>query len=106
MARMNFGRRSGVVVDVCGPHGTWFDGGELDAVLQFVRDGGLEAEVHPPQTVPAAPTTPASEASMRALTAQLVLEGLHQQQSVAHVAEAADDVLFVLFGPGRRLRRW
>jgi len=42
MARMTFGKHSGIVVDVCRGHGTWFDGGELDAVMAFVRGGGLE----------------------------------------------------------------
>jgi Zn-finger nucleic acid-binding protein len=42
MNRQNFGRRSGVVIDVCKGHGVWFDHGELPAVLAFVESGGLE----------------------------------------------------------------
>ncbi len=42
MNRKNFGVTSGVVVDVCKKHGTWFDDGELPRVLAFVADGGLE----------------------------------------------------------------
>lgn len=46
MNRRNFGGTSGVVVDVCHTHGTWFDAGELAAVLAFVESGGpLEAKV-------------------------------------------------------------
>lgn len=41
MNRQNYGRRSGVVVDVCAPHGTWFDARELDAILGWIRAGGL-----------------------------------------------------------------
>jgi Zn-finger nucleic acid-binding protein len=41
MHRRNFGRISGVVVDECRTCGTWFDAGELEAVLDFVRAGGL-----------------------------------------------------------------
>ncbi len=41
MNRKNFGRRSGVIVDVCTTHGVWFDPGELTAVLEFVASGGL-----------------------------------------------------------------
>jgi Zn-finger nucleic acid-binding protein len=41
MHRRNFGRISGVVVDECRSCGTWFDEGELEAVLLFVRAGGL-----------------------------------------------------------------
>jgi Zn-finger nucleic acid-binding protein len=42
MNRQNFGRRSGVVIDVCKGHGVWFDQGELHAVLSFIESGGLE----------------------------------------------------------------
>ena len=42
MNRVNFGRRSGVVVDVCKPHGTWFDAGELTQAIEWVSSGGLE----------------------------------------------------------------
>jgi Zn-finger nucleic acid-binding protein len=41
MNRRNFGGGSGVVVDVCSKHGTWFDSGELPRVLAFVESGGL-----------------------------------------------------------------
>ena len=42
MNRVNFAHASGVIVDVCGAHGTWFDADELRQVLEFVAAGGLE----------------------------------------------------------------
>lgn len=42
MNRTNFGRVSGVIVDVCGKHGTWFDAGELTRTVAFAAGGGLE----------------------------------------------------------------
>ena len=42
MNRVNFGRRSGIIVDVCKPHGTWFDADELPRVVDYVMKGGLE----------------------------------------------------------------
>src|SRR6185369_9559289 len=42
MNRKNFGAISGVIVDVCKKHGTFFDLGELPRVLAFVAGGGLE----------------------------------------------------------------
>jgi len=42
MNRMNFGRRSGTVVDVCRGHGTFLDRGELHQVVRFVHEGGLD----------------------------------------------------------------
>jgi len=44
MNRKNFGGSSGVIVDVCAKHGTWFDPGELPQVLEFVKSGGLVRE--------------------------------------------------------------
>jgi Zn-finger nucleic acid-binding protein len=41
MNRSNFGRVSGIVIDVCRPHGAWFDRGELAAIRRFLREGGL-----------------------------------------------------------------
>jgi hypothetical protein len=88
MARMIFGQRSGVVVDVCRAHGTWFDAGELDAVLEFVRFGGLEHDV-----------ARASEPSLP------VSGGAASRRAAAPVeapadpsAEPDDDLVQVLFG--------
>lgn len=41
MLRRNFGRVSGIIVDVCAKHGTWFDVGELSRILAFVSKGGM-----------------------------------------------------------------
>lgn len=43
MNRVNFAHASGVIVDVCTDHGTWFDADELRRVLEFIGAGGLEA---------------------------------------------------------------
>ncbi|MBC8030634.1 MAG: zf-TFIIB domain-containing protein [Pyrinomonadaceae bacterium] len=43
MNRMNFARCSGVIVDVCKNHGTWFDREELSRIIEFIRAGGLNA---------------------------------------------------------------
>lgn len=42
MNRINFARQSGVIVDVCKPHGLWFDREELRRIVEFIRGGGLE----------------------------------------------------------------
>jgi Zn-finger nucleic acid-binding protein len=41
MNRMNFARCSGVIVDICKQHGTWFDRDELNRIVEFISDGGL-----------------------------------------------------------------
>lgn len=42
MNRVNFGRISGAVVDVCRGHGTFLDAGELHQIVEFIHAGGLE----------------------------------------------------------------
>jgi Zn-finger nucleic acid-binding protein len=42
MNRVNFGRLSGTVVDVCRGHGTYLDAGELHRIVSFIHAGGLE----------------------------------------------------------------
>lgn len=43
MNRTNFARRSGIIIDNCKGHGTWFDANELTRVVEFVGRGGIEA---------------------------------------------------------------
>lgn len=40
MNRVNFGAKSGVVVDVCKDHGVWLDGGELRHLAEWMKAGG------------------------------------------------------------------
>jgi Zn-finger nucleic acid-binding protein len=42
MNRVQFAHCPHVIVDVCKPHGTWFDKDELRRAVQFIRSGGLE----------------------------------------------------------------
>jgi Zn-finger nucleic acid-binding protein len=43
MNRVNFAHCSGVVIDICKGHGTWFDRNELSQIVDFIHAGGLEA---------------------------------------------------------------
>lgn len=43
MNRMNFARCSGVIVDACKNHGTWFDREELSRIILFIQGGGMNA---------------------------------------------------------------
>ena len=42
MARQNFARISGVLIDRCRDHGVWLDNQELNHILEFVQSGGIE----------------------------------------------------------------
>ena len=39
MNRRNYGRSSGVIIDVCRDHGIWFDADELPRILAWIRSG-------------------------------------------------------------------
>ena len=41
MVRRAFAGSSGVILDVCGSHGLWFDAAELESTLAWIRGGGL-----------------------------------------------------------------
>lgn len=42
MNRMVYGQRSGVVIQVCRPHGIWLDRDEMRQIIEFIRAGGLD----------------------------------------------------------------
>jgi Zn-finger nucleic acid-binding protein len=98
MTRTNFAGHSGIVVDVCREHGTWFDRGELGSALEFVRAGGLEREAD------RAPNAD-DQAVTRALEVELSAEALRETRSVERVTQVADDLLSILFGSSRFVRR-
>jgi Zn-finger nucleic acid-binding protein len=43
MLRKNYAGGSGVIVDWCRLHGTWFDRQELQQIINFIKSGGLQA---------------------------------------------------------------
>lgn len=64
MARRNFHRTSGVIVDRCRAHGTWLDVNELEQIAGFVLSGGLErAPADPASSAPHATGPAASQAT-------------------------------------------
>jgi Zn-finger nucleic acid-binding protein len=51
MNRVNFGVRSGVIIDRCKAHGAWLDGGELRHLMEWMKLGGkLLDQQHQEQT--------------------------------------------------------
>jgi Zn-finger nucleic acid-binding protein len=102
MARMNFGKRSGVIVDACRMHGTWFDAGELESVLEFVAAGGM-----PAQAVASSTATPEVAEAVRQAEVMMKLEVLRDRQQVEENVELTKDLLDLVAYDGLRglLRR-
>lgn len=98
MNRVNFARCSGVVVDVCRQHGTWFDRDELTAIIEFIRDGGMN-------TARAKERIEIAEERERLRQEQLTLEmrkssagiGLSEDHRITGIASAAG-ILKMLLG--------
>lgn len=44
MQRKIWGSHSGIVVDKCRDHGTWYDNGELEKIQEYIAAGGIEFE--------------------------------------------------------------
>jgi Zn-finger nucleic acid-binding protein len=108
MARMNFGHRSGIMVDICRTHGTWFDRGELDAVLDYVARGGLSAEDFASAASAASPSPPPNDDIARmtkAAQALLQQEAILENAKIEAATDLVDDVLYVLF-PVSRAAMW
>jgi Zn-finger nucleic acid-binding protein len=58
MNRQNYGRDSGVIVDVCREHGIWFDADELARILAWLHAGGGRQPVpDQPPAIPGADTS-------------------------------------------------
>jgi Zn-finger nucleic acid-binding protein len=76
MNRKNFGGVSGIVVDVCSRHGTFFDAGELPRVLAFVRQGGLAKAQAVLRGRPQVPATSSNLSAPPAIAAPGMLDDL------------------------------
>ena len=85
MNRMNFARVSGVVIDVCHDHGTWFDRDELYRVVTFVQEGGLDKarRIEREKLVD-------EERRLRALQAQRPMDAAAPSMFLAHQRDDTD----------------
>lgn len=82
MNRINFGRMSGAIVDVCRGHGTFLDRGELHQVVRFIQEGGLDR--------------------VREAQRQELMEGRRQAQLIERAASRAEPAA----GPHAWNERW
>jgi Zn-finger nucleic acid-binding protein len=103
MQRMNFGQKSGVVVDACKLHGTWFDAGELDAVLAFVAEGGLKDDVVAARALP--PSTSEVAQATRVAESLLHEEAMRDEAAIHEATDFVSDLLWIL-SPGDRYWAW
>jgi Zn-finger nucleic acid-binding protein len=98
MTRLNFGRQSGIVLDACREHGTWFDRGELESVFDFVRAGGIEEE---PNADP--PPQQGNDPSvMRGIEAQIDVDAMKEARLIKGAAQIANDLLSLVLGLSNR----
>jgi Zn-finger nucleic acid-binding protein len=93
MERASFGARSGIFLDTCAEHGTWFDARELDDALDYVRAVGLDQVREAEERARArlarsgAPATGAA-ADPRGAAAKLRVELLSEQRREQRMVDA------------------
>lgn len=73
MRRVNFSYSAGVIVEVCGDHGTWFDALQIDRAAAFIAARGHEhGDEGPPEDGP--PVSAEVDRNLGKLKAQMVGE--------------------------------
>lgn len=98
MNRVNFGRRSGVVVDVCKVHGTWFDAGELSRAAEWVAGGGFEAVAareEAARRMEAEPERAAKAKAQAAVQVAMMTEAIRETRSLGRRVTIAEDLIDV-----------
>ena len=93
MNRTSFAKGSGIVVDLCRLHGTWFDSDELSRALLFVAKGGERT------TPAAAKTEPRSTPRRAVIEAEVALmhESFRDNERAAHGAWLVARLAALLF---------
>ncbi|HEX4448777.1 MAG TPA: zf-TFIIB domain-containing protein [Polyangiaceae bacterium] len=101
MQRNNFGQSSGVVVDVCAIHGTWFDRGELATIIEFVATGAMAvAEKLAAERAVARKNLDAFATDLNAVGPRHYFAGLSHMSSLP--LDSLDDIAWAVRGSDRR----
>jgi Zn-finger nucleic acid-binding protein len=86
MNRVNFGVKSGVIIDRCREHGVWLDGGELRHLFEWMKAGGKLLQ------------QARDEEQRRIETRELEREKRRLQTQAAASGSNPDELSFNLFG--------
>lgn len=98
MNRVQFGRFSGIVVDVCREHGTFFDADEVERARAFIAGGGLEMAKRR-----LAEETAEQERDLRAGRRRAARKAATKVPLIAMAPTTPDEALWFV---ARELRRW
>lgn len=103
MLRRNFGRVSGIIVDTCAKHGTWFDVGELSRVLSFVSAGGLQrtADVQAEEQQRLRHSTEV-QTGMHSTAFRLDSESTDTEFTWDDIKQAVREFVHAMIGPGEK----
>jgi Zn-finger nucleic acid-binding protein len=101
MNRIQFGRFSGIVVDVCREHGTFFDADEMERAREFIAGGGLDAAKKR-----IAEEAAAEERDIRAGRRKAARRTASKGPVAAALLEPATTPEDALWFVARELRRW
>jgi hypothetical protein len=85
-----------IILDVCGDHGTWFDAGELRAIIDR-RTAASTATADADRL---------NKQSKAALDVALALEASREESTFRKGVDVAEDILDLVFDVPPRRRRW
>ena len=91
MNRYNFAHHSGVIIDICKPHGVWFDRDELRKIIEFIRSGGMERAARIEQEE-LADQVRALEGLGNRLAPSSVFQEVHQDEFASAIASTRDAI--------------
>jgi Zn-finger nucleic acid-binding protein len=100
MQRRNFVGISGIIVDWCKDHGTWFDRRELQGIINFIRNGGLQ-KVRNQKLA----KLEAERQRLQDLQLQQEIERLHEMEPLSHNLSIGGKLLDIIFSIGSKLFR-
>ncbi len=91
MRRVNFGHRSGVVIDQCQAHGIWLDNGEITHLMEWKKAGGQL--LHEKRTAENKQTRPARQRS----AVEYDLPGYHSVSEEDDLLQTIGRLIFRIF---------
>jgi len=99
MARRNYRKKSGVIIDICTEHGVWLDADELEQIAGFILSGAggepIKSDSADERRKQAA--TAASFARFQAERAKRQLDQTHGSSSFSSDGSAVDSIASLLF---------
>jgi Zn-finger nucleic acid-binding protein len=99
MARRNYRKKSGIIIDTCSEHGIWLDADELEQIAGFILSGAAGESIEPESAEERKKRT-AAAASFARLEGERANRRLNQTSAFSNFSSdksAVDSIASLLF---------